>query len=79
MIFFVVIVLGIGLVRLFWEIWSVDGERRMRHRIAPEEALFGLPKVNLGHFPAGETTAVLTEHLQPKHGLYEGMRANSIA
>ena len=38
--------------------------------IASEEALFGLPEVNFGHFPAGETTAVLTEHLQPKHGLY---------
>jgi trans-feruloyl-CoA hydratase/vanillin synthase len=38
--------------------------------IASEEALFGLPEVNFGHFPAGETTAVLTEHLKPKHGLY---------
>jgi feruloyl-CoA hydratase/lyase len=38
--------------------------------IASEEARFGLPEVNFGHFPAGETTAVLTEHLQPKHGLY---------
>ena len=38
--------------------------------IASEEALFGLPEVNFGHFPAGDTTAVLTEHLQPKHGLY---------
>lgn len=38
--------------------------------IASEEALFGLPEVNFGHFPAGETTAVLTEHLRPKHGLY---------
>ena len=38
--------------------------------IASEDALFGLPEVNFGHFPAGETTAVLTEHLQPKHGLY---------
>ena len=26
--------------------------------IASEEALFGLPEVNFGHFPAGETTAV---------------------
>ena len=34
------------------------------------EALFGLPEVNFGHFPAGETTATLTEHLKPKHGLY---------
>jgi feruloyl-CoA hydratase/lyase len=38
--------------------------------IASEDALFGLPEVNFGHFPAGDTTAVLTEHLQPKHGLY---------
>ena len=38
--------------------------------IASEEALFGLPEVNFGHFPAGETTYVMTEHLQPKHGLY---------
>src|SRR5918992_680908 len=38
--------------------------------IAAEEALFGLPEVNFGHFPAGDTTPVLTEHLQPKHGLY---------
>jgi trans-feruloyl-CoA hydratase/vanillin synthase len=38
--------------------------------IASEEAQFGLPEVNFGHFPAGETTSVLTEHLQPKHGLY---------
>lgn len=38
--------------------------------IASEDALFGLPEVNFGHFPAGETTYVMTEHLQPKHGLY---------
>jgi len=38
--------------------------------IAAEEALFGLPEVNFGHFPAGDTTAVMSEHLQPKHGLY---------
>src|ERR1043166_7601467 len=38
--------------------------------IAAEDALFGLPEVNFGHFPAGETTFVLTEHLKPKHGLY---------
>jgi trans-feruloyl-CoA hydratase/vanillin synthase len=38
--------------------------------VASEEALFGLPEVNFGHFPAGDTTAVLTEHLRPKHGLY---------
>lgn len=38
--------------------------------VASEEALFGLPEVNFGHFPAGETTFVLTQHLQAKHGLY---------
>ena len=38
--------------------------------IASEDALFGLPEVNFGHFPAGETTYVMTEHLKPKHGLY---------
>jgi feruloyl-CoA hydratase/lyase len=38
--------------------------------IAAEQALFGLPEVNFGHFPAGDTTYVMTEHLKPKHGLY---------
>lgn len=38
--------------------------------LAADDALFGLPEVNFGHFPAGDTTAVLTEHLKPKHGLY---------
>jgi trans-feruloyl-CoA hydratase/vanillin synthase len=38
--------------------------------IASEDAIFGLPEVNFGHFPAGETTFVMTEHLKPKHGLY---------
>jgi trans-feruloyl-CoA hydratase/vanillin synthase len=38
--------------------------------IASEDATFGLPEVNFGHFPAGETTPVLAEHLQAKHGLY---------
>ena len=38
--------------------------------IAAEDAQFGLPEVNFGHFPAGETTYVMTEHLKPKHGLY---------
>jgi trans-feruloyl-CoA hydratase/vanillin synthase len=35
-----------------------------------DNALFGLPQVNFGYFPAGDTTAVLTQHLNPKHGLY---------
>ena len=38
--------------------------------LAADDAVFGLPEVNFGHFPAGDTTAVLTQHLQPKHGLY---------
>jgi trans-feruloyl-CoA hydratase/vanillin synthase len=38
--------------------------------IAAEDAQFGLPEVNFGHFPAGDTTYVMTEHLKPKHGLY---------
>jgi trans-feruloyl-CoA hydratase/vanillin synthase len=38
--------------------------------IAADDAQFGLPEVNFGHFPAGETTYVMTEHLKPKHGLY---------
>ena len=38
--------------------------------VAAEDALFGLPEVNFGHFPAGDTTPVLTENLQAKHGLY---------
>jgi trans-feruloyl-CoA hydratase/vanillin synthase len=38
--------------------------------IAAEDARFGLPEVNFGHFPAGDTTPVLTEKLQDKHGLY---------
>jgi trans-feruloyl-CoA hydratase/vanillin synthase len=38
--------------------------------IAAEDAVFGLPEVNFGHFPAGDTTHRLTETLQSKHGLY---------
>jgi feruloyl-CoA hydratase/lyase len=38
--------------------------------IAAEDAVFGLSEVNFGHFPGGEVTIVLTEQLQPKHGLY---------
>jgi feruloyl-CoA hydratase/lyase len=47
--------------------------------IAAEEALFGLPEVNFGHFPAGDTTAVLTQHLQPKHGLYYALTGKMMA
>lgn len=38
--------------------------------IAAEDAVFGLSEVNFGHFPGGEVTIVLTEQLQPKHGLF---------
>jgi trans-feruloyl-CoA hydratase/vanillin synthase len=38
--------------------------------IAAEDAKFGLPEINFGHFPAGETTPVLANYLQAKHGLY---------
>ncbi|OGP98215.1 MAG: hypothetical protein A2W66_05670 [Deltaproteobacteria bacterium RIFCSPLOWO2_02_56_12] len=38
--------------------------------IAAEDATFGLSEINFGHFPGGEVTIVLTEHLQPKHGLF---------
>jgi trans-feruloyl-CoA hydratase/vanillin synthase len=37
---------------------------------AAEDAIFGLPEVNFGHFPAGETTPILANYLQSKHGLY---------
>ena len=38
--------------------------------IAADDAQFGLPEVNFGHFPAGETTPILANYLQAKHGLY---------
>ena len=38
--------------------------------IASDDAKFGLPEVNFGHFPAGETTPILANYLQAKHGLY---------
>jgi len=38
--------------------------------IAADDAKFGLPEVNFGHFPAGETTPILANYLQSKHGLY---------
>ncbi|MBI2087143.1 MAG: p-hydroxycinnamoyl CoA hydratase/lyase [Deltaproteobacteria bacterium] len=38
--------------------------------IAAEDAVFGLSEINFGHFPGGEVTIVLTEQLQPKHGLF---------
>ncbi len=41
--------------------------------IAAEDAKFGLPEVNFGHFPAGETTPILANSLHAKHGLYYAM------
>jgi trans-feruloyl-CoA hydratase/vanillin synthase len=38
--------------------------------LAADDAVFGLSEINFGHFPGGEVTIVLTEQLQPKHGLY---------
>ena len=38
--------------------------------IASDDAKFCLPEVNFGHFPAGETTPILSNYLQAKHGLY---------
>jgi enoyl-CoA hydratase/carnithine racemase len=38
--------------------------------IAADDAKFGLPEINFGHFPAGETTPILANYLQAKHGLY---------
>ena len=38
--------------------------------VAADEAVFGLSEVNFGHFPAGETTPILANYLQAKHGLY---------
>lgn len=38
--------------------------------IAADDAKFGLPEINFGHFPAGETTPILANYLQSKHGLY---------
>ena len=37
-----------------------------------------LSEVNFGHFPGGEVTIVLTEHLQPKHGLYYALTGKTM-
>ncbi len=46
--------------------------------IAAEDAIFGLSEINFGHFPGGEVTIVLTEHLQPKHGLYYALTGKTM-
>ena len=46
--------------------------------IAAEDVQFGLSEVNFGHFPGGEVTIVLTEHLQPKHGLYYALTGKTM-
>src|SRR5262249_57826142 len=47
--------------------------------IAEEDAAFGIPEVNFGPFPAADTTAVLTENLQAKHGLYYALTGEMIS
>jgi trans-feruloyl-CoA hydratase/vanillin synthase len=46
--------------------------------IAADDVHFGLSEVNFGHFPGGEVTIVLTEHLQPKHGLYYALTGKTM-
>ncbi|MGH7927298.1 MAG: enoyl-CoA hydratase-related protein, partial [Candidatus Binatia bacterium] len=46
--------------------------------IAADDVQFGLSEVNFGHFPGGEVTIVLTEHLQPKHGLYYALTGKTM-
>jgi trans-feruloyl-CoA hydratase/vanillin synthase len=46
--------------------------------IAADDVQIGLSEVNFGHFPGGEVTIVLTEHLQPKHGLYYALTGKTM-
>ena len=46
--------------------------------IAADDVHFGLSEVNFGHFPGGEVTIVLTENLQPKHGLYYALTGKTL-
>lgn len=46
--------------------------------IAADEAVFGLSEINFGHFPGGEVTIVLTEHLQPKRGLFYALTGKTL-
>jgi trans-feruloyl-CoA hydratase/vanillin synthase len=47
--------------------------------IAADDATFGLSEVNFGHFPGGEVTIVLTEQLQPKHGLFYALTGKTFS
>ena len=47
--------------------------------IAADDVNFGLSEVNFGHFPGGEVTIVLTEQLQPKHGLYYALTGKTLS
>ena len=47
--------------------------------IAADDVRLGLSEVNFGHFPGGEVTIVLTEHLQPKHGLYYALTGKTMS
>ena len=47
--------------------------------IAADDIRLGLSEVNFGHFPGGEVTIVLTEHLQPKHGLYYALTGKTMS
>src|SRR5258708_33533173 len=54
------------------------GVRGWDIEIAADDVRFGLSEVNFGHFPGGEVTIVLTEHLQPKHGLYYALTGKTM-
>src|SRR5258708_9067460 len=54
------------------------GVRGWDIEIAADDVRFGLCEVNFGHFPGGEVTIVLTEHLQPKHGLYYALTGKTM-
>jgi len=47
--------------------------------IAADDVQFGLSEVNFGGFPGGEVTIVLTEQLQPKHGLYYALTGKTFS
>src|SRR4029079_12034640 len=47
--------------------------------IAADDVQLGLSEVNFGHFPGGEVTIVLSEHLQPKHALYYALTGKTMS
>ena len=62
--------------------WVFGGGFTVRHRLryrnrGGRRAIRSL-EVNFGHFPGGEVTIVLTEHLQPKHGLYYALTGKTM-